>query len=84
MSDPEQHSPKRRVAERALAFVQDGMVLGLGTGSTATIFVDLLAERVLQGLKIIGVPTSEKTLAQARSLAIREPSTSASIATVKP
>src|SRR6201996_6019075 len=52
---------KRQAAARALEFVQDGMKLGLGTGSTAKHFVELLGERVRAGLKVIGVPTSEAT-----------------------
>jgi ribose 5-phosphate isomerase A len=47
------------------------MRLGLGTGSTAKLFVDLLAERVAQGLEVICVPTSEATAAQARSLNVQ-------------
>src|ERR1700750_3074567 len=50
---------KRQAAARALEEVRDGMKLGLGTGSTAKHFVELLGERVRAGLKIIGVPTSE-------------------------
>jgi ribose 5-phosphate isomerase A len=57
---------KRDAAARAVALVQDGMVLGLGTGSTAKHFVALLAERVRGGLKVVGVPTSEATRAQAQ------------------
>ena len=64
-------SPKARVAARALGFVEDGMRLGLGTGTTAKIFVDLLAERVRAGLDIVGVPTSERTRVQAEGLGIR-------------
>src|SRR4051795_10447983 len=52
---------KRQAAERALEEVRDGMQLGLGTGSTAKHFVELLGERVRAGLKVIGVPTSEAT-----------------------
>jgi len=53
---------KRRAAERALTFVTSGMRLGLGTGSTAAHFVELLGERVRAGhLDVIGVPTSEAT-----------------------
>ena len=72
MADPEDPpSPKARVAARALAFVEPGMRLGLGTGSTAAIFVDLLGERVKAGLDIVGVPTSERTRKQAEGLGIR-------------
>lgn len=56
---------KRQAAARALDEVRDGMRLGLGTGSTAKHFVDLLGERVRRGLKVVGVPTSEATGAQA-------------------
>ncbi|TCT03510.1 ribose-5-phosphate isomerase RpiA [Aquabacter spiritensis] len=58
---------KRLAAARALDFVTDGMRLGLGTGSTAAHFVDLLGDRVAAGLKVVGVPTSERTRAQALS-----------------
>ena len=56
---------KRQAAARALEHVRDGMKLGLGTGSTAKHFVDLLGERVRAGLKVVGVPTSEATRVQA-------------------
>lgn len=62
---------KRNAAEAALKLVEPGMVLGLGTGSTAAIFVKLLAERVKQGLDIVGTPTSEATDRLARELGIR-------------
>src|SRR5947209_15376566 len=56
---------KRQAAARALEDVRDGMQLGLGTGSTAKHFVELLGDRVRAGLKVIGVPTSETTRADA-------------------
>src|SRR5258708_36387661 len=56
---------KRQAAARALEQVSDGMKLGLGTGSTARHFVELLGERVRAGLKVVGVPTSEATRADA-------------------
>ncbi len=56
---------KRQAAARAVEQVRDGMKLGLGTGSTAKHFVELLGERVQAGLKIVGVPTSEATRADA-------------------
>ncbi len=71
MADQPDESSKRRVAARALAFVEDGMRLGLGTGSTARHFVDLLGERVRGGLDVVGVPTSERTRLQADGLGIR-------------
>jgi ribose 5-phosphate isomerase A len=52
---------KRQAAARALEEVRDGMRVGLGTGSTAKHFVELLGERVQRGLQIVGVPTSEAT-----------------------
>jgi ribose 5-phosphate isomerase A len=61
---------KRRAAAKALDLVEPGMKLGLGTGSTAAHFVDLLGARVAQGLKVICVPTSERTRAQAAALGI--------------
>jgi ribose 5-phosphate isomerase A len=61
---------KRQAAARAVEYVQPGMRLGLGTGSTAKHFVDLLAERVRDGLDVVGVPTSEATRAQAESLGV--------------
>lgn len=56
---------KRMAAARAIEAVQDGMRLGLGTGSTAKHFVALLGEKVRGGLHVVGVPTSEATHAQA-------------------
>src|SRR5215216_91285 len=61
---------KRQAAAKALAHVQDGMKLGLGTGSTARHFVDLLGEKVAGGMKVVGVPTSEATRAQAEACKI--------------
>jgi ribose 5-phosphate isomerase A len=56
---------KRQAATRALEQVADGMKLGLGTGSTAKHFVELLGEKVRAGMKVVGVPTSEATRAEA-------------------
>src|SRR6187399_2831111 len=61
---------KRQAAALAVEWVRPGMRLGLGTGSTARHFVELLAERVRGGLKVVGVPTSEATRAQAERLGI--------------
>jgi ribose 5-phosphate isomerase A len=61
---------KRAAAARAVEFIRPGMRLGLGTGSTAKHFVDLLAERVRGGLDVVAVPTSEATRAQAERLGI--------------
>jgi ribose 5-phosphate isomerase A len=54
-----QDEAKQLVAERAVAFVRDGMAVGLGTGSTATLFIRELGKRVQQGLKIRCVASSE-------------------------
>ena len=61
---------KRAAALRAIEEVEDGMVLGLGTGSTAAFVVEGLAARVAAGLHVVGIPTSERTAAQARRLGI--------------
>ncbi|MCP4534898.1 MAG: ribose 5-phosphate isomerase A, partial [Delftia sp.] len=54
---------KQQAASRALTYVRSGMVLGLGTGSTAAHFVEMLGQRLQAGdlRDIVGVPTSEKT-----------------------
>lgn len=62
---------KKQAAERAAEDVSSGMRLGIGTGSTAELFVHALARRVGDGLDVIGVPTSERTAKLASSLGIR-------------
>ena len=62
---------KAAAAERALEYVESGMRLGLGTGSTAAKFVDLLGKRVSAGLDVVCVATSQATQAQAEALGIR-------------
>jgi ribose 5-phosphate isomerase A len=61
---------KADAARAALAEVKSGMRLGLGSGSTAKLFVDLVGAEVQRGLDVICVPTSERTATQARSLGI--------------
>ncbi|MGZ5914154.1 MAG: ribose-5-phosphate isomerase RpiA [Hyphomicrobium sp.] len=61
---------KLAVAERALTFVEPGMKLGLGTGSTAAKFVALLGPKVRAGLDVVCVATSEATQKQAEALGI--------------
>jgi len=61
---------KRNAAFAAMEFVEDGMTLGLGTGSTAKHFVELLAAEVADGLLIRGVPTSQQTQVLAESLGV--------------
>lgn len=62
---------KRAAAERAVDLVEAGMRLGLGTGSTAALFVEALGRRVAAGLDVLAVPTSEATRLQAERLGIR-------------
>lgn len=66
----DQTEQKRAAAERAALLVEDGMRVGLGTGSTAAYVVDALGRRVAEGLRIVGVPTSEATHRQAAGLGI--------------
>jgi ribose 5-phosphate isomerase A len=61
---------KRLAAEKALDYVRPGTKVGLGTGSTAALFVDALAVKVRAGLEVLCVPTSEATRRQAEGLGI--------------
>jgi len=61
---------KMAAAQSAVALVTDGMVVGLGSGSTAAFAVTELARRVKDGLRVRGVPTSERTATQARAMGI--------------
>jgi ribose 5-phosphate isomerase A len=61
---------KRRAAAAAVEMITPGMVVGLGSGTTSAIFVELLAERVKEGLRVRGVPTSLATAEAARRLGI--------------
>lgn len=61
---------KENAALAALEFVEDGMVLGLGSGSTAEIFLEKLGDKVAGGLKVSGVPTSQRTADCAREAGI--------------
>jgi len=69
----EQDAWKRAAAKAALEEISDGMTVGLGTGSTAAHFIDLLGARVAEGWNVQGVPTSEASADQARSLGISLP-----------
>jgi ribose 5-phosphate isomerase A len=66
----DENEMKKAAAESAVKLVADGMVVGLGTGSTAVFAVNGLGRRVKEGLRIVGIPTSERTAAQARELGI--------------
>lgn len=68
MTEDEQ---KLAAATAAVDHIKDGMVVGLGTGSTAAKMVDLVGEKVANGLHIVAVPTSEATAKQARDLGIK-------------
>lgn len=66
-----QNELKKQVGQCAAQYVKDGMIVGLGTGSTAEFLIDALGERVNnEGLQIIGVPTSDRTREHAQSLGI--------------
>ena len=62
---------KRAAAEAAIDLIEEGMKLGLGTGSTAEHFVDLLGAKVKDGLDVICVPTSEATRQQAEAFPLQ-------------
>ena len=62
---------KKNAGYRAAEFVEDGTVVGLGTGSTVEYFLEKLADRVREGLEIQGIPTSYGTAIRARELGIR-------------
>jgi ribose 5-phosphate isomerase A len=61
---------KAAAARKSLEYVEDGMVVGLGTGSTATFAIQFLGQKVREGLKIRGIPTSRASADLARSLTI--------------
>jgi ribose 5-phosphate isomerase A len=62
---------KQIAAESAVELVKNGMVIGLGSGSTAEIAIRILGEKVKKGLQIVGVPTSLKSEEIARALGVR-------------
>ena len=66
-ADVDRDALKRAAAEAAVELVQDGMVVGLGTGSTAIFAIEALGRRHRDGLQFIGIPTSERTAAQAKA-----------------
>jgi len=61
---------KAAAAHAAVTMVEDGMVVGLGSGSTASLAVAMLGQRVAEGLRVIGIPTSEQTGREAHGLGI--------------
>jgi len=70
VADADRDALKRAAAEAAVELVEDGMVVGLGTGSTAAFAVEALARRHAQGLRFVGIATSQRTAAQARAAGI--------------
>jgi ribose 5-phosphate isomerase A len=67
----EQDALKREAAEEAVKLVEDGMIVGLGTGSTAAFAIAALARRHREGLRFLGIATSERTAAQAAAAGIQ-------------
>jgi len=61
---------KEAAARASLRFVSDGQVVGLGTGSTAAYFIKLLGEKVRNGMRIRGIPTSDRSRELAMSVGI--------------
>jgi ribose 5-phosphate isomerase A len=61
---------KEKAAAAAAERLEDGMIVGLGSGTTATLATDAIGRRVKQGLRITGIPTSDQTAAQAAALGI--------------
>jgi ribose 5-phosphate isomerase A len=71
MADQHKSDQEKEVAAKAsLQFVRDGQIVGLGSGSTAARFIRLLGEQVKNGLRIRGIPTSERSRQQAANLGI--------------
>jgi ribose 5-phosphate isomerase A len=68
--DPKRDALKRAAAEAAVRLVEQDMVVGLGTGSTAAFAVEALGRRHREGLRFVGIPTSKRTAAQATALGI--------------
>ena len=70
-NSPAQLREKQMVGEEAVKYIENGMVIGIGTGTTAAYMVQALAQRLREGLTIVGaVPTSEATAHLASSLGI--------------
>jgi ribose 5-phosphate isomerase A len=65
-----QEQSKRAAAARAVEEIENDMIIGLGSGSTTAFAIEALAARVANGLRVVGIPTSEKTATLARRLAV--------------
>ena len=70
MDREKQEREKKLAAEHAVSYIQDGMIVGLGTGSTSAYMIEKLGEKVTQGLVIQAIASSDKTADQARKLGI--------------
>jgi ribose 5-phosphate isomerase A len=70
MMKPGNGNPKENAGCRAAEYVSDGMIVGLGTGSTVAYTMDQLAQQIKEGLRITGVPTSIQTAMKARDRGI--------------
>jgi len=66
-----QDTSKLNAAKEAVELIKNGMIVGLGTGSTAKIAVDLIGQKLSKDFQIIGMPTSIKTKTQAENLGIK-------------
>jgi len=69
-ADADRDALKRAAAEAAVELVEEGMVVGLGTGSTAAFAVEALAQRQAKGLRFVAIPTSQRTAALAGAAGI--------------
>jgi len=69
-NQPDRDQLKMKAAESAVTQVKDGMIVGLGTGSTAWFAVEAIGKRVAEGLRIIAIPTSEQTAEHAHRLGV--------------
>src|ERR1700733_13636602 len=65
-----QHIAKQAAARAAVKYIKDGMIVGLGTGSTTAYFIEALGKKHRQGLKITAVATSKHSALQAQELQI--------------
>jgi ribose 5-phosphate isomerase A len=68
--DPALDAAKRNAAARAVEAIENKMVLGLGSGSTASLAIEMIGRRVAQGLDVTGIPTSERSAALARKVGV--------------
>lgn len=68
--DPSLDAAKRNAAARAVEAVEDKMVLGLGSGSTASFAIELIGQRIAAGLDVVGIPSSERSAALARRVGV--------------